>query len=126
MSAVGAAGAVQTRELRVGRRVDIGLDLEREGPGRRLRDGQPLGRRDIGVRCCLGTVDLERSQRHFVAVEHQWRSMHGRIVPERELGLHPRAARMQREVEVDRVHEPVGLAVIFEADGLGDVGAHGL
>ena len=113
-------------ELGVRRRVDFGLDLQRERFIGRLRDGEPLGRGGVTLARRLDAVDLERGQRHFIAVEHQWRRRNLRVRPQRQGRAHARGIRMQRDVEVDCIHEPVGLAIIGEADGLGDVGAHAL
>ena len=60
LRAIGAARAVEPGELGVGGRVDQRLDLERERPVRRLRDGQAVRRRHVAVRRQRGAVELER------------------------------------------------------------------
>ena len=73
LRAIGAARAVEPRELGIGGRIDQRLDLERERPVRRLRDGQAVRRRDIAVGRQRGAVELERRRGQPVAVEHQRR-----------------------------------------------------
>ena len=46
LRAIGGAGAVKPHELGVARRIDDGLDFEFEGLVRRLRNGEPVRRRD--------------------------------------------------------------------------------
>ena len=71
LRAVDAARPVKPGELGVGRRIDQRLDLQRERPMRRLRDGEAVRRRDIAVGRQRRAVDLERDQRQPFAVECQ-------------------------------------------------------
>ena len=84
LRAIGAARAIKAGKLGVGRRVDQRFDFEREGPVRRLRDGQAIGRRNIAFGRQRGAVELERHQRQPVAVEHQRRAGALRIGLERQ------------------------------------------
>ena len=124
LRAVGAAGAVKPRQLGVGGRVDQRFDLQRERPVRRLRDGEAVRRRHIAVRRQRGAVELERRKRQAIAVEHQRRGGGCRIGLERQRRAHLGLRRVQRDIERDGLHQPVGRAVVFQADGLGDIGAH--
>ena len=124
LGAPGAAGAVESGELGVGGWIDQRLDLQRERPVRRLRDGELVGRHQIAVGAGIGAVDLERREREPVAVEHQRGCRAVRIGLELQCRAHLGLGRMQREIEGDGLHQPVGLAVVLEPDGLGDVGAH--
>ena len=122
---IGLAGAVEAHQLGVGRGVELGLDVEHEGAVRRLQDGEAVRRRDEGVGGERCAVDGDRTQHQLVAVEHDRRrrgSLGVRL--ELELRAHPRAGRLERDVEVDRLHQPVGRTIIGEADGDGLFCAH--
>ena len=124
LGAPGAAGAVKSGKLSVGGGIDQRLDLQRERAVRRLRDGELVGRDQVAVGARIGAVDLERLERQPVAVEHQGRGRAVRIGLELQRRAHPGLGRVQREIEGDGLHQPVGPAVVLEADGLGDVCAH--
>ena len=126
LRAIGAARAVQAGELGVGGRIDQRLDLQRERAVRHLRNGQAVGRRHIAFRRQRGSVELERGEREPVAVEHQRGGRGRRVGLERERRADFRLRRMQGDIERNGLHQPVGRAVILQADGLGGIGAHGL
>ena len=72
LRAIGAVGAIQPHQLGVGGRIDRGFDLELERALRRLRDGQAVGRRGIGVLRQRRAVDRRSTTSDkFVAVEPQ-------------------------------------------------------
>ncbi len=126
LRAIGATRAVEAGELSIGRRIDQGLDLQRERPVRRLRDSEAVRRRRIAFRRQRGAIELERGEGEAVAVEHQRRGGRQRVGLELQRRAHLGLRRMQRDIEMHGFHQPVGRAVILQADGLGNVGAHEL
>ena len=85
LCAIGGAGAVKSHELGVGRRIDHGLDLERERLVRRLRDGELVRRRHEGFGRQRLAVERERPELEFLAVEHQRRRRCSAVRLERSL-----------------------------------------
>jgi hypothetical protein len=127
LGAIGVAGAVEAHELGVGGRVDDGLDREREGPVRRLRDGETIGRRHVAVAVERLAVDRQGDEAELVAVEHHRRRCAClRIGLELEPRAHAGGGGIERDVELDHLHQPVGRSIILEADGAGLLGAHRL
>jgi hypothetical protein len=125
LRAIGRARAIEAHELRVGRRVHDGLDLQREGPVRWLRNGEPVGGRRIALAGELLAVDRERGELEFVAVEHYWRRRGGvRVGLELQRRPHSRFGGVERDVELHRIDEPVGRPIVFEANGASLLGAH--
>src|SRR5208337_4709257 len=115
LRAIGGAGAIEAHELRVGRRIDDGLDLELERTVRRLRDGKPFSRGEKAVVGERLAVELERAQRELFAVEDE-RRWHARAVRlELEFGSDDGCSRIERYVEVDGVDQPIGRAVVLQA-----------
>ena len=79
---------------------------------------RPSGRRDVAVGRQRRAVDLERDERQPVAVEHQRRGGAGlRIGPQLQRRAHRRLRRMQRDVEIDGLDQPVGRAIILRRTG---------
>ena len=127
LGGVGFARAIEAHQLGVGGRVELGLDLQHEGPVGRLQHGETFGRRDEGVRGQRLAVEGDRTQHQFVAVEHDGsRRRRLRIGPEREPGADPGAGGVERDIEVDRLHQPVRRAIVSETDGNGLFCAHAL
>ena len=126
LRAVGAARAVKPGELGIGGRIDQRLDFQRE----RARSA-PAGW--SGCRASPHSFpagSAAPSSLSAVSVSPSPSSTSGaaaacRIGLERERGADFGLRRMQRDVERDGLHQPVGRAVILQADGLGGIGAHG-
>ena len=125
LRAVGRAGAIKAHELGIGGRVDQRLDLQPERPLRRLRDGEAVGRRAYCSAVERCAVELQRHEREAVAVEHQRRRRRGLgIGLQLQHRAHTRRRRVERDVELDGLDQPVGRAIVLEADGSGLFGAH--
>ena len=124
LGAIGRAGAVEAHELGVVGRIDDGLDLELERPVRRLRDGEIVSRGDKVLRRQRLAVEQERFQLQLLAVEHERRRRAGAVGLELEPGANRRRSRMERNIEIDGFDQPVGRAVILQADGAVFFGAH--
>ena len=71
-------------------------------------------------------VERERAQPQFLAVEHERRRRARGVRLELELGADRRRGRIERHVEFDGFDEPIGRAIILQADGPGFFGAHAL
>ena len=69
-------------------------------------------------------VERERTSFELLAVEHERRRRAGAVRLELELGADCRRGRIERHVEIDGLDQPVGRAVILEADGAWFFGAH--
>ena len=92
---------------------------------RRLSDRQPV----LGGDELLGgqrlAVDLQARQHELLAVEDERGRGAGRGVRlERERRPHPRRRGIEPDVEVDRLDQPVGRAIVGKADGTAFLGAH--
>ena len=125
LRAVGAGGAVKPGQLRVGGRIDQRLDLQRERPVRRLRDGQAVRRRGVAVGGQRLAVELERDQRQPIAVELERRGRAGGgIGLELDRGAHRALRRIELDVEMHGLDQPVGRAIVGKADGAGFFGSH--
>ena len=124
LCAIGGACAVKSHELGVGRRIDHGLDLERERLVRRLRDGELVRRRHEGFGRQRLAVERERPELEFLAVEHQRRRRCSAVRLDAKLGADRGRGRVERNVELDGFDQPVRRAIVSEADGAGFFGAH--
>src|SRR5208283_1907120 len=124
LRAIGGAGAIKAHELRVGRRIDDGLDLELERAVRRLRDGEPFRRGEKAVVRERLAVEFERTQREFVAVEDEGRWYARAVRLKREVGPDDSRGRIERYVEIDGVDQPIGRAVLLQTDGAWFFGVH--
>ncbi len=68
-----------------------------------------------------------RNERKLLAVEHQRRVPAAvRVGLEREHRANPRGGGIQRHVEIHGFDEPIGRTIVFEANGFGGLGAHGI
>ena len=125
LGAIGITRTIEPGQVRIGGRVDQGLDLEHERALRRLRNAQQVGRRREIIRRQGRAIEPDRRQREGVAVERQRRgTWRGRIGLEPERRAHAGRVRMQRHVEIDGLDQPVRRLIIGEADRLVLVGAH--
>ena len=125
LGAVDRARTIEAHELGVGGWVDDGLDLQPERAVRRLRDGEPVGGRDELFGRKRRAVEFQPPQVQRIAIERERRR--GRAVPvgpQRQGRAHPRRGRIELYVEFHRLDQPVGRAVIFQANGTGFFGAH--
>jgi hypothetical protein len=126
LRAIDAAGAVEAHQLGVGTGIECGLDPEREGPRRRRLDRQPLRRDGVQRRIERHLVEQDGIRRQLVAVEHERRAgMAGRVRAQLQLRAHLGPRRIEDDVEIDRVDQPIGGTIILEADQRGVFGAHG-
>ena len=87
-----------------------------------------VSRSPVATYCPAGkrrAVELQRGQLELLAVEHERRgaALVG-IGLQRQRRADPRRGRVERDVEFDRLHQPVGRAIIGKADGAGFLGAH--
>ena len=101
------------------------LDLQPERALRRLRDGQSIRRRDVLLAWKRRSIERQRGEGEAVAIEYEGRGR--RVIAigtQRQRGAHARGLRVERNVELHRLDQPVGRAVIFQADWAGLFGAH--
>ena len=86
---------------------------------------QLRGRRDIGRRIQRLAVEMQRDQVEFVAVEFQRRvGAPLRMRPQRQRRDDARRVSIERNIEIDRIDQEVGDAIIGEANGLSNMRAH--
>ncbi len=125
LGAIGAAGAVEPHQLRIGGRIDQRHDFKTKRPVRRLRDDQAVRRRRVGV-CRRGrAIDGQSCEFESVAIEQQRCRRGGlRIGPHVEGRAYSCRRRMKRNVEIDGLDQPIGRAIILQADRAGLLGAH--
>ena len=125
LGAIGGAGAVEAHQLGVGGRIEPRLQAQRERPARRV------GQRKFGRRGLVGAggerraVEGGRDELEFVAIELQ-RGVGPalRVGPQGERGDDARRLAIERNIEIDRIDQELGDAIVFEANGLTLSGAH--
>ena len=122
--AIDAARAIEPQQLGIGGRIDHGLDLEPERPLRRLRDREAIGRGGILLGRERGAVELDRLQAQLFAIEHERGGHPIRVGLEAQDRANACRRRIERNVELHGLDQPVGWAVILETDGAGLFGAH--
>ncbi len=86
-----------------------------------------VSRSAVATNCSGGSgvaVERQRGQVEAVAIEHQ-RRRGGAAGRERERRAHPRGGRVEADVEIDGLDQPVRRAIVLETDGAGLFGAHG-
>jgi hypothetical protein len=129
LRAIGRARAVKAHELRVGGGsggIEQCLDREAERTLRRLRDRQPVGRGEIAVCAQRFVIKRDRNERETVAVEHERSRCPGiGVWLEQKRRAHARRRRVERDVEVDGFHQPIGGAIVGKADRAGFFCTHG-
>jgi hypothetical protein len=125
LRAVDPVRAVKAHQLGVGRRVERGLDGEREGAVGRIGDAQGLRRRRVVARRKGAAIQPDREQRQLIAVEHEggagppdW------VWAQAKRRGDARLVRMKADVEFDAIDEVIRRAIILDPDGLRRVGAH--
>ena len=126
LRAVDAARQVESRQRLVGLRIAIGDGLERERfLGQAGDDELGIGALEF-ARAELAAVEAHGLQFDHLAVEPQWPRVAriGRVALDLEPRPHPRARRVQRHVEVDRIDQIVGRLVILEQYRPRRVGLH--
>ena len=125
LRAIGRARPVEPHQCGVRGGVQHGLDREDEGPARRRVDHQTVGGGEACREVEIDAVERDRGRDEFVAVEDE-----GRVGASGGVRTHPQhradacRGRMKDDVEVDRVDQEVGRAIVREADGLALVAAH--
>ena len=124
----GAAGDIETRKFRVLRRRDRRLDLQNAGC-RRIGDDQRSVLDPPAIGAERHTIDRDRMHQLPRTIEPQWCIRGGRgITPQREAGTHDRRLGIERESEIDRIHQERRRAIIGKprlprgGDGGGIVG----
>ncbi len=126
LRAIGGAGAIEPAQLRVRRRIDLRLDLQREGPLGRDAQHEGIGRCLIDLGRQRGAVERRATQDEPIAVERERSAgQAGRIAPDREARDDARLAAVQRNIQIDRIDEKRGRAIIGETNGLRRWVAHG-
>ena len=125
LRAIGRPGAVEPHQLGVGGGVQPGFDPQRERTPGRIGEPQRRGRRIVGGGLQRLAVEAERRQREFVAVQFQRRvDAPLRMRPQRQRRDDAGDASIERNIEIDRIDQEVGDAIIGEADGLSNMRAH--
>src|SRR5215471_2057276 len=115
-----AARGVKPRESGVALRVDTGLDIERERVWHVPHYKRAVRQQLVFVGGYRDTVERQRDQLQFVAIEAQRRLPVGaiRVAPQAEMRLDPRLALTEVEVEIDRVDEEIGGSIVGKVDRL--------
>ena len=124
LGAISVARAVKPHELCIVYGIDDCFDVEFEWTVRRLCNGEPIRSDDEVFRRQRLAVDRQRSELQVFAVENERRRRAGRVGFDLELGAYSGRLRMERHVEVDRLDQPVGRAVILQQNGAVFFGAH--
>src|SRR5215203_1480340 len=126
LRAVRPARSVQPHQLRVGRRIDLRLERQREGSPGRGRDDQSLRRRGKVSGRDRASVEGGCEERQLVAVQHEGcveRSC--RVGAQRQHRRNPRLRRVQAYIQIDAIDEEVARPVLVEPDDRRIVAAHG-
>jgi hypothetical protein len=120
LGAIGAVGAVEAHQLGVGLGIENGLDSHLEADaGRQVADDELAFIDGILARRQLHAVDHHRSQRQFVAIEHQRRIL-GRALA----AMHQRAlddegfAGVEFEGQVNPFENEIGRTVVCQMNDL--------
>ena len=116
LGAIGAARAIEARQRRVRLGIAQGHGLDGEGPVRHAQDGQRFLVEPIVVEPERLAVKRKALQHEPFAVEHERpaSSVCLRIGPQTKLGLDPGRLRIERKVELDRVHQIIWRSVVLE------------
>jgi hypothetical protein len=127
LRAVDSARQVEAGERLVGLRVAINGGLEREGPRRQVADHQLLVGHLVFAGAQLAPVEAHALELDRLAVEPQGPRLAGvcRIALDLQACAHPRARRVQRHIEVDRVDQVAGRLVVLEQNGSRRLNFHG-
>ena len=124
LSAIGRTGPVQAHEPGIRRGIDGGLDFELESPVRRLRDGKLIGRGGEALGGQRLAVERDRDELEFVAIKHERHRCARTAGLDFQLGVDPGLGRIERDVEIDALNEPIWGAIVRQADGTQFFGAH--
>ena len=124
LRAVDRSGAIKTHQLSVGGRIDERLNLQPERPRRRLCDGQLLRCRGVLLGGQSTTIERNRAQIERVAIEDEGCGRSS-VRAQHQGCTHAGRLRVERDVELDRFHQPIGRVIVGQANRASLIGAHG-
>ena len=117
LRAIGAVAAIEPHELGVGGGLQQGFHLKGEGIARGRRQDQAGRGGLVGAAGEGGAINRHAHERQPVAIQPQRRSRFpGRVAPYLELCYRARRCRMKRDVQMDRIHQPVRRTVVRQVD----------
>ena len=114
LRAVDAAGAIEAHQLGVGCRIELGNHLEHERPVRYVANHQPLGSRFVAVLGERHAVEGKTGEHELIALQRQ-RAVALTVTAQSQERRDFRLLRIEPDVELDRVDQEFGGAVIRQA-----------